>query len=348
MSAKLPDDAVKVTYVWIDGSGEHVRSKTRTMSTVPMSPKDCPIWNFDGSSTGQAEGNNSDVDLLPVALYNDPIRGGNSKLVMCECKTSNGKPAKGNFRYSCLEAMDKVDRDFEPWFAIEQEFILLDLDDYPLGWPKGGFPGPQGPYYCGVGAGRIVARKIIEAHYTACLQAGIPISGTNAEVLLGQWEFQVGPSRGVAIGDDLWMARYLLHSIAEEVDIKVSFDPKPVPGNWNGSGAHTNFSTKQTRAKDGLKVIEEYIESLRVNHSKHIGKYDPRGGADNARRLTGLHETSSINTFSAGVANRGASVRIPRSVATDGCGYLEDRRPASNVDPYVVSEALVRTCCLKE
>ena len=246
--------------------------------------------------------------------------------------------------------MAQVKEEHDPWFGIEQEYTMLDgNDDHPLGWPKQGFPGPQGPYYCGVGTGKAFGREICEAHYRACLYAGIPICGINAEVMPAQWEFQFGPSKGIAIGDDLWVARFLLTRIAEEYNVKISFDPKPIAGEWNGAGAHTNFSTKQTRdPKTGLVAIEEAVEMLKKNHHKHIEAYDPKGGKDNMRRLTGKHETSSIYTFSSGIANRGASVRIPRQVAEQGHGYLEDRRPASNCDPYVVSEAIVRTCCLKE
>lgn len=241
----------------------------------------------------------------------------------------------------------------EPWFGIEQEYTLIDGNSrpaaHPLGWPIGGFPGPQGPYYCGVGANKVFGRDVVEAHYRACMYAGIPICGENAEVMPAQWEYQVGPAAGIAIGDDLWMSRFLLHRVAEDFHIGVSLDPKVVPGDWNGAGAHTNFSTKQTRTPGiGMQAIQEAIDRLEKNHAKHILAYDPHRGKDNERRLTGKHETSSIHTFSAGVANRGASVRIPRQVADDGHGYLEDRRPSSNCDPYAVAEAIVRTVCLGE
>jgi len=346
LSLTQPKNQVQVMYVWIDGTGEHIRAKTKTVSSVPKSAKELPIWNFDGSSTGQSEGSNADVYLLPVQLYNDPFRGGDNKLVMCETIKFNRNPTESNMRHSCKMVMDMVVDTQVPWFGIEQEYTLFDGFDknHPLGWPAGGFPGPQGPYYCGVGANRVFGRDVIEAHYKACMYAGINIAGENAEVMPAQWEFQVGPCEGVTIGDDLWMARFLLHRVAEDFHIGVSFDPKPIPGDWNGAGAHTNFSTKAMREKGGMKEIENAIEKLRKNHVKHIEKY----GRGNERRLTGRHETASIHTFSAGVANRGASIRIPRQCADDGFGYLEDRRPASNMDPYVVSEAIVRTCCLDE
>ncbi|RWS20395.1 glutamine synthetase-like protein, partial [Leptotrombidium deliense] len=330
-------------YVWIDGTGEGLRSKTKTINFNPKSPDELPIWNFDGSSTWQSLGKNSDVYLLPAALYADPFRGGNNKLLMCETVDYTKNPTPSNKRRTCFDAMKKCATEY-PWFGIEQEYSLLAGDDaYPLGWPKQGFPGPQGPYYCGVGAGKVFGRDVVEAHYRACMYAGIPIAGENAEVMPSQWEFQVGTCEGIAIGDDLWMARYLLHRVAEDFYIRVTFDPKPIPGDWNGAGAHTNFSTKSMREKGGLKHIEAAIEKLRVHHDRHIKAYDPKEGKDNARRLTGKHETSDIHTFSSGVADRGASIRIPRQVADEGFGYLEDRRPASNCDPYVVSEAIVRT-----
>lgn len=340
-------EKVQAMYVWIDGSGEGLRTKTKTLSEEPKSPEDLPIWNFDGSSTGQAEGHNSDVYLYPVALYKDPFRGGKNKLVLCETYKYNKKPTETNRRITCNKVMEKA-KDQQPWFGIEQEWTLLDHDRHPFGWPKSGFPGPQGPYYCGVGANKVYGRDIVESHYRAMLYSGITCSGTNAEVMPAQWEFQVGPTEGISMGDELWIARFMLHRVAEDFGLIVSLDPKPMEGDWNGAGAHTNFSTKAMREPNGIVAIEKAIEKLSKQHVRHIKAYDPREGKDNERRLTGRHETSSIHDFSAGVANRGASIRIPRQCGEEKCGYLEDRRPASNCDPYSVTEALVRTVCLDE
>jgi glutamine synthetase len=232
----------------------------------------------------------------------------------------------------------------EPWFGIEQEYTLLNsTTKRPLGWPDCGFPGPQGPYYCSVGAGSAIARDIVEAHLKACFFAGVKISGINAEVMPAQWEYQVGPCEGIQMGDDLWMSRYLLYRICEIYNVEATFDPKPVPGDWNGAGGHTNYSTKATRAEGtGWDAIQEQIKKLEKNHAKHIAAY----GEGNERRLTGKHETSSIHDFSWGVANRGASIRVGRSVPVEKSGYYEDRRPASNLDPYIVTKLMVETTLL--
>jgi len=216
-----------------------------------LKPEDLPVWNFDGSSTEQAPGDNSDVYLRPVAVFPDPMRGAPNILVLAECWNADGTPNKYNHRHECAKLME-AHAEHEPWFGLEQEYTLFDMEDRPYGWPKNGFPAPQGPYYCGVGAGRVMCRDIVDAHYKACLYAGIKISGTNAEVMPAQWEFQVGPCLGIEMGDHLWMARFLLHRVAEEFGAKISVQPKPIPGDWNGAGLHTNFSTKEMRVEGGM------------------------------------------------------------------------------------------------
>jgi len=331
---------VQAEYVWIDANGG-VRSKTTTLSKPVTDISQLRIWDFDGSSTGQAPGGNSDVYLRPAAIFKDPFRGGDNILVLAETYNNDGTPNATNYRSSCNKIMELA-KETKPWFGLEQEYTLFDVDGQPLGWPKGGFPGPQGPYYCGVGAGKVFARDLIEAHYRACLYAGINISGINAEVMPSQWEFQVGPCEGIQMGDHLWMARFLLTRVAEQFNVVVSFHPKPLKGDWNGAGCHTNFSTKEMREPGGIKAIEAAIEKLSKKHAEHIAVY----GDDNELRLSGQHETAHISSFSSGVANRGASIRIPRHVAEQGFGYLEDRRPASNIDPYRVTGIVVNTTLL--
>lgn len=326
-------------YIWIDSLGD-IRSKGRTLSKKISSLDDLPEWNFDGSSTGQAPGHNSDVYLRPVAYYPDPFRLGDNIIVLTECWNSDGTPNKFNHRHAAAKLMKAHEKE-EVWFGLEQEYTLFDLYDNVYGWPKGGFPAPQGPYYCGVGTGKVYARDVIEAHYKACLYAGINISGINAEVMPSQWEFQVGPCEGIEMGDQLWVARYFLTRVAEDFGVKISLHPKPLKGDWNGAGCHTNVSTVAMRQPGGMKFIEEAIDKLSLRHSEHIALY----GADNEQRLTGKHETASMSTFLSGVANRGASIRIPRSVAKEGYGYFEDRRPASNIDPYLVTGIMVETIC---
>jgi len=328
-------------YVWIDSTGG-TRSKSRTLPKLPESVKDLPEWNFDGSSTGQAPGGNSDVYLRPCAYYPDPFRPGDNILVLCETWMGDGKPNAFNFRHDAAVLMEKY-ASHEFWFGLEQEYTLLDVDGWPYGWPRGGFPAPQGPYYCGNGAGKVFCRDIVEAHYKACLYAGIAISGTNAEVMPAQWEYQVGPCTGIDLADELWMSRFLLHRVAEEFGVKITFAPKPIPGDWNGAGLHSNVSTKEMRADGGMKHIEEAMTKLEARHKEHMKVY----GEGNEARMTGAHETASFDKFTWGIANRGASVRVNRACAEEGKGYFEDRRPASNADPYQITGMIVETLCGK-
>eukprot|EP00300_Choanocystis_sp_HF-7_P033469 c45818_g1_i1.p1 GENE.c45818_g1_i1~~c45818_g1_i1.p1 ORF type:complete len:592 (+),score=115.55 c45818_g1_i1:49-1776(+) len=330
-------------YVWIGGSTEDLRSKSRTLPLpIPQNAEDLPEWNYDGSSTGQAPGEDSEVIIKPRRIFPDPFRGGNNILVMCDTYTPQGDPLPTNHRYIANKIFQQA-LDEKPWFGLEQEYTMFEADGRtPFGWPEGGFPAPQGQYYCSVGANNSFGRPIVEAHYSACLYAGITISGINAEVMPGQWEFQVGPAEGIKAGDELFMARYLLLRIAEIFGVVISFDPKPISGDWNGAGMHTNFSTAAMRAEGGYKVILAAIERLSHKHKEHIAVY----GKGNERRLTGRHETASIHKFSYGVANRGASIRIPRAAEKDGKGYFEDRRPASNACPYLVTSKVFETTCL--
>jgi glutamine synthetase len=341
---ELPVKEIQAEYIWIGGSGQDLRSKTKTVLHEVKSVQDLPVWNYDGSSTGQAPGRDSEVYLNPVSIYPDPFRRGKHILVLCEAVLPDGKltPIPSNTRRECAISMEKV-KDHQPWFGIEQEYTLFQPDGVtPLGWPRGGYPGPQGPYYCSAGAEVAFGRRIVEAHYRACLYAGIKLAGCNAEVMAGQWEYQVGPCEGIESGDSVTMARYIMHRVCEDFGVIVSFDPKPKQGDWNGAGAHTNYSTKAMREDGGFDVILAAIKKLAAKHDQHIAVY----GEGNQRRLTGAHETAPIDKFSYGVANRGASVRIPRQAKLEGKGYFEDRRPASNMDPYVVTRMLVQTTIL--
>jgi len=321
-----------------------LRCKTRTLSKVPEKPEDLPVWNYDGSSTGQAPGHDSEVFIHPRAIFRDPFRRGNHILVMCDTYTPDGTPLPTNTRAPALKIFDKVGDEARPMFAFEQEYSLFDGQGYHLGWPSHGFPAPQGPYYCSVGHQNAIGREIADCHYRACLYAGIYVSGINAEVMAGQWEYQVGPVIGIAAGDQLWVSRYIMHRVAEKFGVLVDFDPKPIAGDWNGAGCHTNFCFRNFH-EDGGKGYENILkalEKLGKKHAEHIRVY----GEGNERRLTGRHETASIDKFSWGVADRGASIRVPRQTEAQKKGYIEDRRPASNMDPYTVSAKIADTVVL--
>ncbi|KAG6541789.1 hypothetical protein Mapa_016802 [Marchantia paleacea] len=332
-------------YIWIGGSGCDLRSKARTLSCSMTSPKDLPKWNYDGSSTGQAQGDDSEVILYPQAIFRDPFRGGQNILVICDTYSPKGEPLPSNNRARAARIFDTEEVAMEePWFGLEQEYTLLQKDiNWPLGWPVGGYPAPQGPYYCGVGANKAWGRDIVNAHYKACLYAGVKISGINGEVMPGQWEFQVGPCVGLDAGDHLICARYILERMTEIANVVLSFEPKPIAtGEWNGAGCHTNYSTKSMRSAGGYELIREAIEKLGMRHKEHIALY----GEGNEKRLTGKHETASMDKFSWGVADRGASVRVGRETEADGKGYFEDRRPSANMDPYLVTSMIAETTLL--
>lgn len=341
-----------VEYIWLDGSTpvKKLRSKCRIVEideSCKVEASCFPLWTFDGSSTYQSTSDKSDLILKPVACYNDPLRPGkNNFLLMCEVFEQDMMPVSSNTRNALVSIMQKHSENYDPWVGFEQEYSFFH-EGRPLGWPKEGLPKPQGDYYCGVGAGKMFGRQIVEEHMQACLNAGLMLFGVNAEVMPSSWEFQIGyrnfeneSADPINICDQLWVARWLLVRIAENYGVKVSFDSKPVLGDWNGSGAHVNFSTKQMRDKDlGKMAIKEFIDNLQSSHQEHIKDY----GQGLELRLTGKHETCDINTFRAGPRDRGASIRIPEKVDRDGYGYIEDRRPGANCDPYLVAFRLMKT-----
>lgn len=328
-----------VEYVWLGGNNE-LRSKARVLNQPVNSIKDVAVWNYDGSSTCQASGEDSEVVLLPVALFGDPFRKNNHKLVLCETYRPDGNPLMNNHRFWAKEIFNSA-IEAEPWFGLEQEYFMMNPNTgTPLGFDHAE---SQGQYYCSVGSQNAFGRDIAEEHLAACLYAGIKISGINAEVAPGQWEFQVGPCVGIEEGDHLWMARYLLERVGEKHGVAINYEPKPLVGDWNGSGCHANFSTKYMREghgnKAGLDYIHEAIERLSRKHAQHMDVY----GLRNRQRLSGAHETSPYDQFSSGIANRGASVRIGNDVYRAKRGYFEDRRPGANCDPYLVSGMIFKT-----
>lgn len=339
-----------IEYVWIDGLG-NLRSKIRIYySENLLKLEDFPVWNYDGSSTFQAQGEDSEIIIKPCSVFFNPLitthrkdRDTKTYIVMCETFKPNGEPLENNYR-NWANIIFKKDLKQKPWFGIEQEYFLLDKNTKkPLGFEEAV---EQGQYYCSVGINNAFGRKIAEEHMLACLNAGIKISGINAEVAPGQWEFQIGPCLGISQGDHLWIARYLLYKIAEKNGVDVSIHPKPISGDWNGSGCHTNYSTENMRhgseEKSGLEYINDAIEKLSLKHKEHMDIY----GSDNNMRMTGKHETASYDKFTSGIANRGASVRIGNINYENKKGYFEDRRPSSNCDPYLVTGKIFETTCL--
>tara|TARA_B100000886_G_scaffold112262_1_gene75434 strand:+ start:1337 stop:2356 length:1020 start_codon:yes stop_codon:yes gene_type:complete len=328
----------KLEYIWLDGykPTQSLRGKTMIVEDFSGKLEDAKQWSFDGSSTEQATGDSSDCLLQPVYVIPDPDRfGGNGWLVMCEVLNPDGTPHESNGR----ALINDDDNDF--WFGFEQEYTLIDTEtNLPLGFPKDGYPGPQGPYYTSVGTQNTKGRDLVDEHLHLCLEAGLNVEGINAEVMMGQWEYQIFAKGAKSAGDQIWLARYLLERTAENYNIVIDLHPKPIAGDWNGSGMHANFSNGAMRDEGGEELFKKICEEFGQNIERHISVY----GADNDKRLTGLHETQSIDKFSYGVSDRGASIRIPVGTIQDGWkGRLEDRRPASNGDPYQIAAMIIKT-----
>lgn len=327
--------SLKFEYIWLDGNQPEpkLRSKTKVLNldTYDGQLNVLPEWSFDGSSTQQAIGNSSDCLLRPVAVYPDPSFE-DAYLVMCEVYNAEGLPHLSNTR-------SRINDQEDFWFGFEQEYVMIQ-NGKPLGFPTQGYPAPQGPYYCSVGTGNVVAREIVNEHLSLCLKAGIGITGVNAEVMLGQWEYQCFGKGGKKAADDLWVSRYLLHRVSEKYGLVIELHPKPVQGDWNGSGMHANFSNEVMREKGGKALMTSICDALGEAHLEHMAVY----GSNNDLRLTGEHETQHISKFSYGISDRGASIRVPVSTAQNNwTGYLEDRRPASNADPYLIVQKIIKT-----
>ena len=320
-----------VEYVWIDGKGS-LRSKTRVFNEIC----ELPNWNFDASSTGQIDNGNENTEgiLKPRKLCKNPLRKSsklfNSYLVFCDVYDIYGEPMKWNHRSLASKIFDTPNfHDDEPWYGLEQEYFMFKKGHTNRYYSFQNST-KDGDYYCGVSLNNI-QRTIVDEHLEACIYAGLTISGTNAEVSPNQWEFQIGPCIGIDAGDQLWIARFLLERIAEKYDVEICYHPKPFK-HINGSGCHTNFSTKSMRNDDGLNEIYRCVDKLEKRHSEHMKVY----GEDNQLRLSGIHETSPYDLFSFGIGTRNTSIRIGHETFKEKKGYFEDRRPAANADPYLV------------
>jgi glutamine synthetase len=337
--------------MWLDGNyPQQIRSKTKIIDKelnfkkCKENPSILPMWNFDGSSTNQAATDKSELLLKPVNIFKDPFKD-NGYIVVSEVYHTDGTPHKTNKRTD-LYNITNCHEDEEVLVGLEQEYFIYDRKtDKPLGWPENGFPRPQGDYYCAVGGNNVIGRDFVEEHASLCEVAGLEISGINAEVTLGQWEYQIGPVYAIEGSDQLWVSRYILNRLSEKYNYYIVLDPKPYKGNeWNGSGMHANFSTKSMREdmKNKKRLVIEACEKLGQKVQEHIEVYGP----NNEYRLTGANETCSINEFRYGIGDRTASIRIPSSIDDKTTtGYLEDRRPASNGDPYQIINVLVKTIC---
>jgi len=341
---------IRLEYVWLDGyqPEPNLRSKVKIVdyesikNALAIGVSKLPMWNFDGSSTKQAETGDSDRLLKPVRMYMStvfPVEL-HTVYILCEVLNPDGTPHKTNTRSLLNDEQEDL------WLGFEQEyFIQRGFGEGILGHDRR-FVEPQGKYYCGVGS-NVVGREFVEKHTDMCLEYGIDITGTNAEVALGQWEYQVFSKGKLKGGDDLWMSRYFLYKISEEYGYEITLHPKPLQqGEWNGSGLHTNFSTETMREGENYMTLwerEEYFKSIfssfESRHYENIKNY----GSQNDLRLTGEYETQSIDKFSWGISDRGASIRVPQSTADKWTGYLEDRRPGSNADPYKIVYQIMET-----
>lgn len=323
-------------YVWT-GLENKIYSKVRILNEYSISLENIPIWNFDGSSTNHSNTDNSDIYLKPVKIYKHPFLDDKicSYLVLCECLNNDMTPHKINYRDQLIKLEEKY-KDKKYLFGIEQEYAVFEKTVNNMLSPYGGYSYEQ-TGYCATNGNNVFKkmRDLVVEHTLLCIKAGIKIFGNNLEVANSSAEFQIGTCDMITCCDDLIMARFILYVLSEKYDAIISLHPKPFGDNYNGSGCHTNLSSEDMR--NDIKYIYEACEKLKLKHgenNKFFGDY-------NELRLTGKHETSDINHFSYGVADRTATVRIPLSVFNDQKGYMEYRFPASNLEPYLGINKLI-------
>jgi glutamine synthetase len=355
----MPRDYALFEYIWIDGDNE-LRSKTRVFfdtdsefsyklggDGIVPSPYDLPEWSFDGSSTKQAEGYDSDVFIKPQFVCIDPFNtfGQPAFLVMCDTYNKDGTPHVTNTRVECVDVTKRA-TEHDVWFGFEQEMYIYDNKTHnPVGWDTKKY-NEQGRYYCSSGGDNLFIRNIMIEHMTACLKAGLHVRGMNSEVGVSQTEIQIGELNAIDASDELWICRYIMNRVCERYNCYAVLHPKPLEDRetWNGSGNHTNISTNLTRKLEGDeldKEITNLCEKMKQKHSEHLKVY---GNPEmNKLRLTGKHETASFEKFMYGDNHRGCSIRTQK-----GKVYFEDRRPASNMDPYKVTSRIIKTMCLDE
>ncbi|XP_070391237.1 glutamine synthetase-like isoform X1 [Dermacentor albipictus] len=350
LDLEQPEDQVFCTYVFVDATLENVRSKMRVLRYEPKSPEECPRSTFCGAGTDQwpDAGVDSELYLLPVALFKDPFLKGRNKLVLCEVLNADEQPHETNTRHPCKKAMEAV-KEEEPWFGIEQEYAILEQNGVPIGWPKQSHSLKCcQSYFYAVGSENTAGRQVADAHIKACSYAGVKLYGSNVEAVISQWEYQIGPLPGVETGDHLWISRYILQRVAEDFGVVVSFEPRPFKSlKMPGCAGHINFSTKSSRSEGGLDWINKAIAKLELKHELHLKAYDPRKDA-NKERLRGNLMATPSREFSAAVSAKTVCVRIPRLTKVAGRGFFEDRRPGANVEPYRAMQRLVETLCLAE
>ena len=352
-------------YIWLDKEGIP-RSKSKTIFNIKSEDKKITNlldknkydeWSYDGSSTGQLTGEgNTEIIIKPVAVFIDPFRElkypNINVLVLCDTYNSDGSPTESNNRYKAMDIFNNFGHTI-PWYGIEQEFFIMSNDDmnissktclpykqnFELNNPSKLSSNLQGQYYCSSGSNNAFGRNIVDEAYNLSLKAGVKCSGMNAEVAPSQWEIQVGPCEGIEAGDHLVILRYILNRVGEKFNVNINLDPKPLSKDFNGSGCHVNFSTTTMRNKNGIIDIMSSIKKLGEKHNEHMEVY----GKDNDKRMSGKKETSDFNTFTWGIATRNTSIRIPMNTNKEGKGYFEDRRPSSNMDPYIVTSKILET-----